>query len=73
MAAPRSTERLDDKILSWKNDGIDFVVSLLEAPEVPGLTDAEADLCKEFGIEFQAFPIRDKSVPPSLEFFRHSG
>jgi hypothetical protein len=67
MAAPRLTERLDDKVLSWKRDGIDLVVSLLESPELPGLTDAEALLCDELGIEFLTFPIRDKSVPPSLK------
>jgi protein-tyrosine phosphatase len=69
MAAPRSIERLDDKILGWKNDGIEFVVSLLEPTEITGLNDAEAALCEEFGIEFLSFPIRDKSVPPSLESF----
>ena len=71
MAAPRSSERLDDKIVGWKNDGIEFVVSLLEPSEIAGLTDAEAALCEEFGIEFLSFPIRDKSVPPSLESFVH--
>lgn len=69
MAAPRSVESLDATLLTWKNDGIDCVVSLVESSEIPGLTEAEAALCQEFGIEFQSFPIRDKSVPPSLEDF----
>jgi protein-tyrosine phosphatase len=69
MPAPRSLERLEDTILSWKTDGIDSVVSLLEHAEMPGLSEAEAELCGEFGIEFLSFPMRDKSVPQSLERF----
>jgi protein-tyrosine phosphatase len=69
MAAPRSLERLEENVLGWKSDGIEFVVSLLEWSEIPGFINAEADLCREFGIEFLSFPIRDKSVPPSLEAF----
>lgn len=69
MPAPRTLERIEETILRWKDDGIDTVVSLLEKLEMPGLTEAEADLCAEFGLEFLAFPIRDKTVPPSLERF----
>lgn len=69
MAAPRSAELLEDTVLSWRNDGIDCVVSVLEPQEIPGLIEAESELCREFGIDFLCFPIRDKSVPPSLELF----
>jgi protein-tyrosine phosphatase len=69
MAAPRSAELLEDTVLSWRTDGIDCVVSVLEPQEIPGLTEAETELCREFGIDFLYFPIRDKSVPPSLELF----
>lgn len=69
MPAPRHAERIEDTILSWRSDGIDCVVSLLEPSEIPALNDAESELCREFGIEFLSFPIRDKSVPPSLEAF----
>ena len=69
MAAPRSAELLEDTILSWRTDGIDCVVSALEPGEIPGLIEAETELCREFGIDFLSFPIRDKSVPPSLETF----
>jgi protein-tyrosine phosphatase len=69
MPAPRSLERLEETILRWKSDGIDSVVSLLEPAEMPGLAAAEAELCAEFGLEFRAFPIRDKTVPPSLPAF----
>ena len=69
MRAPLLAERLDEKILSWSDEGIDCVVSLLEPAEIPGLTEAEAELCHEFGVEFISFPIRDKTVPPLLEPF----
>jgi protein-tyrosine phosphatase len=69
MPAPRSLERLEETILRWKEDGIDCVVSLLERSEMPGLLEAEAALCEEFGIEFLSFPVRDKTVPPLLAPF----
>jgi len=69
MAAPRPTDNLEDAILGWRSEGIDVVVSILEAQEAPGLTEAESQLCQEFGIEFLSFPIRDKTVPPALEAF----
>ena len=69
MAAPRSAEPLEDTVLSWRTDGIDCVVSALEPGEIPGLIEAETELCREFGIDFLCFPIRDKSVPPSLDAF----
>lgn len=69
MPAPRATERIEDIVLGWRNDGIDCVVSLLEPSEMPALNDAESELCREFGINFLSFPIPDKSVPPSLETF----
>ena len=69
MAAPRSAELLEGTILSWRDDGIDCVVSVLEPLEIPGLIEAETALCREFGIDFLCFPIRDKSVPASLEAF----
>jgi protein-tyrosine phosphatase len=69
MAAPRPSDSLDDTILGWRSEGIDVVVSLLEPSEAPGLTEAETQLCLEFGIEFLSFPIRDKTVPADLEAF----
>lgn len=67
MPAPRISERLEDVVLEWRTDGIDTIVSLLEVTEMPGLLEAETELCREFGIEFISFPIRDKTVPPSVE------
>jgi len=69
MAAPRPSDNLEDTILGWRSDGIDVVVSLLEPSEAPGLTEAERQLCQEFGIEFLSFPIRDKTVPAVLDAF----
>jgi len=69
MAAPRPTENLEETILGWRSEGVDVVVSLLESSEAPGLSEAESQLCDEFGIEFLSFPIRDKTVPTALEAF----
>jgi hypothetical protein len=63
MAAPRLDEQLESAIMSWRDEGVDTVVSLLEHAEIPNLTDAEQTLCEEFGIEFFSSPIRDKTVP----------
>ena len=60
---------LERAVLHWKDEGIDIVVSLLEQAEVPGLVEAESDLCDEIGLDFVWFPIRDSSVPPSAEAF----
>jgi len=67
MAAPRPEHRLDDVLLAWKDEGVDIVVSLVEAPEMPGLMEAERDLCDEIGLEFIWFPVRDKTTPPSVD------
>jgi len=69
MPAPGVAEPIEDTILGWQTEGIDSVVCLLEPSEIPGLIDIENELCREFGIEFLSFPIRDKNVPPSLEEF----
>ena len=69
MPAPREPERIEDTILGWRTEGVDCVVSLLEPEEVPGLSDAERQLCREFGIDFISFPMPDKSVPPSFDAF----
>jgi protein-tyrosine phosphatase len=67
MAAPRPENRLDDVLLGWKDEGVDIVVSLVEAAEMPGLMEAERDLCDEIGMEFIWFPVRDKTAPLSVE------
>jgi protein-tyrosine phosphatase len=68
MPAPQP-EDLERTILRWKEEGVDIVVSLLERAELPGLVEAEGGLCHEVDLEFLWFPIRDGSVPPSMDAF----
>jgi len=68
MPAPQP-EALERAILLWREEGVDIVVSLLEQGELPGLVEAENGLCGEIGLEFLWFPIRDGSVPPSIDAF----
>lgn len=66
MAAPRSGELLEDGIAGWKKDGIHFVVSLLEAPEIDNLNLLqEANLCQKFSLTFLSHPFPERGVPPS--------
>jgi protein-tyrosine phosphatase len=71
MAAPRMDDQLEGAIMSWRDEGVDAVVSLLERSEIPNLTDAERTLCEEFGIEFFSCPLRDKTVPDRVGPFAH--
>jgi protein-tyrosine phosphatase len=67
MARPRAGEWLDDEVAGWRTEGIDIVVSLLDAEEVSELgLQREAGLCEEQTIEFISFPIPDRGVPASL-------
>ena len=67
MAAPRPEDRLDETILAWKDEGVDIVVSLVEQQEIPGLIEAERALCEEFDLAFLWLPVRDKTVPSSVD------
>jgi len=67
MARPRAGDWLDDEVTGWRMEGIDIVVSLLDAEEVSELNlEREAGLCEERAIEFISFPIPDRGVPASL-------
>ncbi|MBV9637778.1 MAG: dual specificity protein phosphatase family protein [Methylobacteriaceae bacterium] len=67
MARPRAGEWLDDEMSGWRAEGIDAVVSLLQAEEVRDLgLECEADICRRAGMEFISFPIPDRGVPPSM-------
>jgi protein-tyrosine phosphatase len=58
---------LVDEIRSWRQTGVDVVVSTLEPEEVSDLDlRAEPELCGANGIEFIPFPIADRAVPASL-------
>jgi protein-tyrosine phosphatase len=69
MAAPRLDDQFESTILNWKDEGVDVVVSMLENSEIPNLLDVERALCEEFGMEFFSVPVRDKTVPDSVELF----
>ena len=63
-ARPRGGDWLEEELLAWRRAGIDIVASLLEPEEAAVLElEQEQALCKASGIEFVAFPIRDRSVP----------
>jgi protein-tyrosine phosphatase len=66
MAAPKPGVPLEEVMLGWKSEGVDVVVSLVEAAEIPGLADAEKVLCGELNLDFVWIPVRDKSVPTSV-------
>ena len=68
MPAPQPGD-LERSVLLWREEGVDIVVSLLEQAELPGLVEAESGLCDEIGLEFLWFPIKDGSVPPSIDAF----
>jgi hypothetical protein len=66
MPRPRAEDWLDDEVSGWRAEGIDVVVSLLEADEVDELgLHREADLCREQCMEFISFPVPDRGVPHS--------
>jgi protein-tyrosine phosphatase len=69
MAAPRLDDQFENTLLNWKDEGVDVVVSMLENSEIPNLIDAERTLCEEFGMAFFSVPVRDKTVPDSVEPF----
>ncbi|MGI8569276.1 MAG: protein-tyrosine phosphatase family protein [Methylocella sp.] len=64
MPRPRSSDWLDDEIAGWRAEGIDVIVSLLQANEVEELgLQREPDLCHDVGMEFISFPLPDRGVP----------
>jgi protein-tyrosine phosphatase len=67
---PRGGDWLEDEIQSWRQSGVDVVVSLLTRDEQMelNLSDEEA-VCRASGIDFVSFPIVDRSVPTSSEAF----
>jgi protein-tyrosine phosphatase len=67
MPRPRAGDWLVDEIAGWRGEGVDIVVSLLEAEEVGDLElIREAALCGAQRIDFVSFPVRDRGVPASL-------
>jgi protein-tyrosine phosphatase len=70
MPRPRGGDWLADEIQSWRQAGIEVIVSLLTLDEQTDLNllDEEA-LCRANGIEFISFPIVDRGIPSSPEAF----
>jgi protein-tyrosine phosphatase len=67
MPRPRGGDWLEDEVRSWRESGIDVVVSLLTAEEIIELNlAAEEELCRQNGLELLSLPIPDRGVPPSL-------
>jgi protein-tyrosine phosphatase len=65
---PRGGEWLDDEIRTWRDAGIDVVVSLLEPDEEAELAlTSESASSVASGLDFLSFPILDRSVPNSHE------
>ncbi|HYN88465.1 MAG TPA: dual specificity protein phosphatase family protein [Ardenticatenaceae bacterium] len=67
---PRPGDWLEDEIRSWRDAGIDAVVSLLTPGESFELgLHAEAAICGAHQIEFLPFPVQDRQVPLSKAAF----
>ena len=68
MPRPRGNDWLEDEIRSYKNFGVNVIVSLLESDEIIELElEKERKFCQEYEIEFLSFPIRDYQTPESFE------
>ncbi len=68
MPRPRGNDWLEDEIKSYKNFGVDVIVSLLERDEIIELElEKERNFCQEYEIEFLNFPIGDYQTPKSFE------
>lgn len=66
---PRGGDWLEDELLSWRNEGVDVVVSLLERHEELelGLTDEAALSAQMFS--YYSSPVPDLDVPRDREKF----
>lgn len=67
MPRPRAGDWLEDEIASWRKQGLQTVVSLLQDVEIAelGLSD-EQSLCEKAGVRFIRFPIPDRGVPAAF-------
>jgi protein-tyrosine phosphatase len=70
MPRPRAGDWLEDEIASWKQQGLHFVLSLLEETEIAELgLEAEAENCEKAEMRYFHFPIPDRGVPSSTQAF----
>jgi len=65
-ARPRAGDWLEDEMKAWRRQGVDTVISLLQASEVAELgLQLEPEYCADCGMDFFSFPIEDRNVPAS--------
>jgi protein-tyrosine phosphatase len=65
---PRGGDWLDEEVQSWKQAGLDAVVSLLMPDEVAEFhLEQEAQTCRNHGIAFLSMGIPDRGVPASRD------
>ena len=68
MPHPRGNDWLEDEIVSYKNFGVDVVVSLLERSEAYDLELTKEEFwCREKGLIFLNLPVADRGVPEYFE------
>ncbi len=68
MPKPDGGELLLPTLQSWKDAGVDVVVSLLTKAEIEtAVLQQEESLCQQSGLQFINFPITDYGVPENLE------
>jgi protein-tyrosine phosphatase len=66
MPRPRAGDWLLDEVASWRQQGLEVIVSLLEEAEIAELSlEEEARLCGQAGLRFVHFPVPDRGTPPS--------
>ena len=71
VPCPDGGRHLGAVLRALREQGIESLVSLLSEDEVKVLRlEEEARLCREVGIEFRWFPVKDHSIPESMEEFR---
>lgn len=63
---PRGGDWLEDEVRSWRDTGLDVVVSLLTPEEITEFElDQEERWCQVHCIQLHTFPIPDRGVPAS--------
>src|SRR5919198_8363 len=68
MPRPRGGDWLEDEVRSWRQAGLDVIVSALTQDEIAELDlAAQAELSRANGIEYIGFAIADRGVPDSVK------
>ena len=71
VPCPPGGQRLEEYMFGLKAAGVDVLVSLLEPGETRILgVDREGAVCRAAGMAFRSMPVRDHSIPESVEEFR---